>query len=104
MKKKQKSILHSKEDHTCFMCMELDDDYSYKQNLEEHHVFGGVNRQHSDRFGLVVYLCPYHHRTSAAAVHKNAANMLYIRQLAQKEFEYGYSHEKFMEIFGRNYL
>lgn len=101
-----KSILHDKGSRTCFLCVRLLNDYSEKSVLEEHHVFGGnPNRKNSERYGLKVYLCPEHHRTSNEAVHRPDRNwnqrMLQI--IGQKYFETAYPQLDFVEIFGKNY-
>ena len=100
-----KSILHDKRDGTCYLCMLLNYDYDRRSNLEEHHVMdGNPNRRHSEHYGLKVYLCQQHHRTGPEAVHKNAANMRLLQRKAQEAFEKKYSHEKWMEVFGQNFL
>lgn len=99
-----KSILHNKADGTCYLCMRLNGDYSRRTNLEEHHVMGGSNRKLSEHYGLKVYLCIPHHREGPAAVHNNIDNQRYLQQEAQKAFEKKYSYEKWMEVFGRNFI
>ena len=73
--------------------------------LEEHHIFGGSNRKHSEAYGLKVYLhgaeC---HRLGRNAVHTNAEVRERLQREAQKKFEAVYGHKKFMEVFGKNYL
>lgn len=79
-------------------------------NLEEHHVFGGPNRKISEHYGLKVYLCRAHHtgdiNGNSEAVHSPSKNNYaeQLHELAQREFEERYSHEEFMDRFGRNYL
>ena len=63
-----KSVMHQK-DGTCYLCMELHDDYRYHRVLHEHHIFGAANRSLSEKYGLKVYLCVEHHMTGAEAVH-----------------------------------
>lgn len=100
-----KSILHNKKDHTCFLCMLLNNDDHWQQYLEEHHViFGTANRRLSERYGLKVYLCPDHHRTGAMAVHRNAEVAEILIKAAQIAFMKKYSFDQFISIFGRNYL
>lgn len=102
-KKHKKSILHIK-DGTCYLCIKLKGDYRYHTILHEHHIFGGPNRSLSEEYGLKVYLCPDCHELDEAAVHKNHENMLLLQQDAQREFEREYGHDKFMKLFGKNYL
>ncbi len=100
-----KSILHDKEDRNCMLCMMLHGDISQKAVLQEHHVFYGSSfRKLSERNGLKVYLCLEHHVAGKEAVHSNKANDKQLKQYAQLVFEEHYGHERFMEIFGRNFL
>ena len=85
--------------------MLLNWDYDRRYHLEEHHVIdGNPGRKLSEHYGLKVYLCIPHHRTSAEAVHKNIKNRRMLERAAQEAFEQKYSHEKWMEVFGRNYI
>lgn len=81
----------------CFMCHRVGD-------LHRHHIFGAANRKHSEKYGLWIWLCPEHHNMSDAGVHFNKALDIQIKQIAQREFEDTHGHEKFMKIFGKNYL
>ena len=74
------------------------------QNCEEHHVFFGSNRKHSEQWGMVVWLCPDCHRIKKWSVHMNRDTDLRLKREQQMIFEQTHSREKFMEIFGRNYL
>ena len=99
-----KSIIHSKEDHTCYICM-MRGDYSMKQVLHEHHIFHGTaDRKWSEEYGMKVYLCPGDHLDGEKAVHKCKETNLMLKRKGQQEFEKIYGHEKFMEVFKRNYL
>lgn len=103
-RKHAKSLIQEK-DGTCFLCALLNNDYSCKTNLEEHHIFGGANRKLSEEYGLKVYLCQEHHREGPEAVHKNAKTRDTIQQIGQQAFENaGHRREEFMKIFGRNWL
>lgn len=100
-----KSIMHNRQDGTCYLCMLLHNDYSRKTNLEEHHVMEGTaNRRLSEHYGLKVYLDPEHHRTSRESPHQDReiSDLLHVE--AQKAFEKKYSYEKWMQVFGRNYI
>lgn len=100
-----RSILHNKKDGTCYLCRLLNDDIARRSNLEEHHVFEGTaNRRKSEHWGLKVYLCHEHHTGSPAAVHRNIENRRTLERLAQMKFEELYSHQLFMQEFGKNYL
>ena len=72
--------------------------------VEEHHViYGTAKRKLSEKFGLKIYLCHEHH-TGNKGVHFNKALDTQLKMFAQKKFEEKYSHEKFMEVFKKNYL
>lgn len=103
-KKHKPSILHDK-DGTCYLCMKLDNDYSQKRHLQEHHIFNGnPNRSISEAEGFKVYLCLEHHTVGPAAVHNNHENMRILQQDAQREYEKTHTREEFMGMIGRNYL
>ena len=97
-----KSIIQRK-DGICYLCEKL---YGggWHQQVEEHHCFDAANRHLSEHYGLKVYLCLGHHRTSKEAVHQNAEMMRLVQRDAQKAFESKYTDLNFREIFGRNYL
>ena len=98
-----RSIIQQK-DGTCYLCKKLYDDDSTKYT-EEHHIFGGhANRELSERYGLKLYLCLYHHREGKEAVHINHELMMELKALGQQAFEKHYPELNFREIFGKNYL
>lgn len=74
------------------------------RGLHRHHIFGGANRRLSEKYGLWVYLCGYHHNLGGAdSVHYNAEINSFLRQTGQIAFEHTYPELDFMKIFGRNY-
>lgn len=75
-----------------------------KENLHKHHIFYGPNRQNSEKYGCWVWLRADWHNMSDYGVHFDRKLDLSIRRECQIEFEKRYGHEKFMEVFGRNYL
>lgn len=100
-----KSIMHNKQDRTCYLCMLLNCDYDTRTGLEEHHViFGTANRTLAERYGLKVYLCRQHHTAGPDAIHNNKNHKRLLQRRAQEIFEEKYSHGKWMEVFGRNYI
>lgn len=100
-----KSILHDKKDRTCFLCMWLHGDDSYKEILEEHHVFfGRALRKLAEKYGMKVYLCIFHHRTGREAVHQNGSINKMVQAYAQRAFEKKWPEKNFYSIFGRNYI
>ena len=54
--------------------------------------------------GLKVYLCDGHHEHSSEAVHQNKRMDLLLKEDAERVFIKKYSYEKWMEVFGKNYL
>ena len=102
------SILHNRENGTCYLCMKLHNDYRQHPVLQEHHIFGGCpNRAHSGHYGLKVYLCNVHHLagTGPEAVHSNQRVMDMLHEEGQRAFEDRFgSREEFMEIFGKNFI
>lgn len=100
-----KSILHDKKDRTCFLCMMLHNDDSQKENLHEHHVIHGwANRRLSEKYGLKVYLCLYHHEIGREAVHQNDRLNKMLKAYAQRAFEKKWPEKSFYEIFRKNYI
>lgn len=74
-------------------------------NIEKHHIFyGTANKKLSEKWGCWVYLRHDLHNEPPAGVHHNKDNDLKLKQECQRAFEEKYGHEKFMQIFGRNYL
>ena len=81
----------------CYICGRV-------RNLQSHHiVFGNPGRKNSELYGLKVWLCMDHH-TGDIGVHQDINLDRYLKRIAQTEFERRFSHEKWMEVFGRNYL
>lgn len=75
-----------------------------RRGTERHHVFyGTANRAKSEKYGLTVRLCREHHR-GEDGVHFNRQRDLELKRFAQLVFEGLYGHEKFMEVFHKNYL
>ena len=75
--------------------------------LERHHIFGGSNRKHSEKYGLVVYLCGNEcHRNGKYAAHNNQYIMELLHKYGQGKAmrENHWSIDDFRKIFGRSYL
>lgn len=75
-------------------------------NLHDHHVFyGTANRKKSEKYGLKVWLCPYHHNMSDEGVHFNKALDTRLKQMAQAYFElYIGDRAMFIKEFGKSFL
>ena len=75
--------------------------------LERHHIFGGSNRKHSEKYGLVVYLCGERcHRNGEYSAHRNSDIADYLHRYGQEKVmkENNWTEEQIREIFGRSYL
>lgn len=97
-----KSIIQ--QERECYLCRYLYN-FSNVSILQEHHIFfGTANRRLSEEYGLKLYLCINHHTEGLGAVHKNKDFDILLKKIAQKKFEEKYGHEKFMEVFKKNYL
>lgn len=90
-----KSILSN--DRVCYIC-------GSPLNIHKHHVFQAANRKNSEHWGCWVYLCAYHHNMSDHGVHFDRLLDVAIKRRTQAEFERLHGHEKFMEVFGKNWL
>ena len=62
---------------------------------------GVANRKLSDKYGLVVWL---RHDIHMDLHDRNKDLEIRLKQDAQRAFEKMYSHEKWMEVFKKNYL
>ena len=94
-----------KQKKVCYFCGD--------EPVHKHHVFYGSNRQMSEKYGCVVYLCWYHHEHPQEGVHwtdpKNhligKAHDLFLKQLFQGEWEKRFgTREDFIKAFGRSWL
>jgi len=76
------------------------------EGLHRHHIFYGTgNRKNSDRYGLWVWLIPRLHNIGTGSIHGGNWKLdLKLKREAQTAFEEKYSHDKFMQVFGENYL
>lgn len=93
------SIMHDKGSRTCYLCIVLHDNYNRHDYLEEHHVFGGRNRNQSENFGLKCYLCNRHHVYGNEAVHANPEIMDQLKAAGRAAFEDKYPEMDFVKIF-----
>lgn len=74
-------------------------------NIHIHEVFfGSANRKKSIEWGCCIPLTAEFHNLSGKGIHFNKNMDIYYKKEMQKAFEKKHSHEKFMEVFGRNYL
>ena len=75
--------------------------------VERHHIFGGSNRDKSERDGLVVLLCGYTcHRNGPRAAHQCAETALELKKYGERKWMYEHeaSTDDFRREYGKNYL
>ena len=103
-----KSIVQREKE--CYICRYLAGEQGYygelpSTGLHRHHImFGTANRKKSEHYGLWVYLCVAHHEYGPDAVHTNRNVRIFLCQIGQQAFERKYSHERYMQEFGRNWM
>lgn len=103
-----KSIVQTQKE--CYICRYLVAQQGYygelpSAGLHKHHImFGIANRKKSEHFGLLVYLCVPHHEYGPDAVHSNRDVRIFLCRIGQQVFEQKYSHEKYMQEFGRDWM
>lgn len=92
-----KSIIQTEKE--CYVC-------NTTQNLHLHHCIAGTaNRRQSDKYGLTVWLCAYHHNMSDEGVHFNKPLDIHLKKIAQEKFEVVHgSRNEFIKSFGKSYL
>lgn len=78
----------------CFFCG--------KPATDRHHIFGGPNRNNSEKYGLVVHLCRECH-DKIHFKHEGKEMMELLRDYGQRVFEEKHPDLDFMKIFHRNY-
>lgn len=74
--------------------------------VERHHIFGGSNRNLSEKYRFVVPLRYDLHPNGARADRRYSKKVdSYLKKMAQEYFEANYgSRDEFVKIFGRNYI
>jgi hypothetical protein len=73
-------------------------------DLHKHHCFDGCRRKASDKWGCWVWLRSDYHNMSDHGVHFDSELDMRLKRETQKRFERLYGHNKFMQVFGKNYL
>ena len=90
-----RSILQNEK--VCYLC-------GKQYALERHHIWAGVaNRRISEREGLWVWLCHDCHTGTEGAQYEKDKN-LYLKQVAQAEYEKNHTHDEWMRLIRKNYL
>lgn len=70
-------------------------------NLDRHHCFHGIRRKAAEKYGCWIWL---RHDLHMELHSQNPALDLMIKRACQERFEEIYSHEEFMDVFGKSYL
>lgn len=83
----------------CFVC-------GTSIDLHDHHIFfGSANRKQSEKYGMKLWLCGYHHNMSGEGVHFNKLLDVRLKQMAQEYFEEHIgTRDDFRWIFGKSWL
>lgn len=91
-----KSIL--KNEPVCFVC-------GITYGIQKHHIYGGGNRQMSEKNGFWVYLCPRHHTRTIYSVHGDPDHKLdnELKKICQTVYERDHTREEFIKLVGRSY-
>lgn len=82
---------------SCYICGRTD-------RVERHHVYGGANRRKSEKHGMVVDLCHWHHNEPPMGVHHNHKRNMALKREFQERFEKRHTRDEFRAIFGKSYL
>ena len=89
-----KSLLQPDGEKQCYLT-------GCQSGLDKHHIYAGPNRRQSEQWGCWVWLKHSIHMT----LHDRDKSLDYaLKEQCQQAFEEQYGHEKFMEVFGKNYL
>ncbi len=91
-----------KNDRECYLCGAN----GAADPLHWHHIFGGANRKHSEKYGLKVRLCGQQcHENGPESAHRNPRTAEKLKKAGQKAFEKMCgTRDEFRSIFGKNYL
>lgn len=68
--------------------------------LDKHHVYAGIRRKASEKWGCWVWL---RHDVHMDLHQRNTALDKELKAVCQAKFEERYGHEKFMSVFGKNF-
>ena len=88
-----KSIIPDDNPERCYICGRWNP-------TDVHHMVFGSFRNMSDKYGLTVHVC----RRCHMELHDHGVYRDSLIWIAQKEFEKRYSHELWMQEFGKNFL
>lgn len=74
------------------------------EGLHKHHVMRGKYRKKAEEWGCWVWLRADWHVGTDYCVHADHQLEMCLRRECQRQFEARWGHDKWMEVFGRNYL
>jgi hypothetical protein len=69
--------------------------------LDRHHIYHGIRRKAAEKYGCWCWL---RHDLHMELHDMNKALDLMLERACQERFEGIYSHQEFMDVFGKNYL
>jgi len=72
--------------------------------LETHHIMNGANKKASEKYGLLMKVCPNCHTLAPTAIHRDSSLKMRLKQIGQEHFEQTYTREMFIKVFGKSYL
>lgn len=81
----------------CFLCRR-------EGFVHRHHIFEGARRHLSEKYELVVPLCPECHTESDYSAHRCTDTAVMLKREAQRKFEREHTREEFIKLFGRSWL
>jgi hypothetical protein len=74
------------------------------EGLDKHHIMRGSRRKAAEKWGCWVWLRHDWHNGAYYGVHNNPTLELQLKKLCQMRFEELYGHDKWMAVFGKNYI
>lgn len=74
------------------------------EGLHKHHCMRGSQRKKAEEWGCWVWLRADWHVGTDYCVHADHQLEMCLRRECQRRFEERYGHEKWMQVFGKNYL
>ena len=96
----QKSVLQDLNEKRCWLC-------GCTGKLHLHHTIGGSSRRKvSDKYGFVVWLCPYHHTLGPDSVHNDPQGLpnRLLKEMSQDYYEANIgTREQFIKEFGKSF-
>lgn len=72
--------------------------------LHKHHIFKGPMRDKAEEYGCWVWLRSDWHVGTKYCVHNDTELSHHLQRIAQVKFEEIHGHDKFMEVFRKDYL